>query len=32
MKMVRSYLYSIQKCPERVSRYFWDRSVQYAGL
>ena len=32
MKMVRSYLYKIQKCPERVSRYFWARSVQYAGL
>jgi hypothetical protein len=30
--MVRSYLYKIQKCPERISRYFWAQPVQYAGL
>jgi transposase len=28
MKMVRSYLYSLQKCPERISRYFWARPGQ----
>ncbi|QDZ39116.1 IS630 family transposase [Euhalothece natronophila Z-M001] len=32
MKRVRSYLYSLQKCPERISRYFWAQPVQYAGL
>jgi len=32
MKMVRSYLYRIQKWPEQVSRYFWAQPVQYAGL
>lgn len=32
MKMVRSYLYKIQKFPERISRYFWAQPVQYAGL